>query len=707
MAISLNDNLNINAPKPIDRKYSNNGIPFTSVAEANTAIAAGVRSIGLTVNINYAEYWYKQGTSDSDLVLKFADAGTSGNGLQFESGLTATEGVVRFGGELLQDTTVNGDFSLTLQPSTFAVNTSSGIAMSSNDGITIQNNGGVGGLTIENNTLDGEAAGMTINTYNGLDINLQGSTGNFDVNVRGANFIIGNNDTELNLQGGGGSIDVGVNGFEVHLSSGGPVVELGGDSWMIGYPDNVYINSLDGLMTIYANSTGLEVTANDFDLTSSNEIEMHSNDATFHMMSGGRVEITNNTYGVALDYFGGLVYVDDYSADFQDRSLVDKAYVDNTINALSGTNGNDYTFNDGLTETDGVVRLGGTLNSNVSIDLNSLNFGLGSNTLTNASLTLGFGSSNNFSNAYRSVAFGNSNNLTSSSTSFAFGGSNNLSNGYYSMAFGSNNTASNSNAIAMGANAIASGYNSLAIGYNTQATQSYTQSFGYNSQATQSYAQAQGYYTLASGYYSQARGQYAQATGENAVALGGGWGETKAVLASGSSSFNLSANNNSQTNGHGALADYSAIFGGLNHNIPSTSQRSVIIGGNAIKARASDPDQVYVSNFNIVNTPALAGTIGYSYLVRESGTGKVKSILSSTIESNTRYSTTIDGDNTTTDFVVTHGLGSRAVIVQVMNNDSPYNTIETSVERTTIDTVTIGFSPAPTSSDSYLVLILK
>lgn len=63
--------------------------------------------------------------------------------------------------------------------------------------------------------------------------------------------------------------------------------------------------------------------------------------------------------------------------------------------------------------------------------------------------------------------------------------------------------------------------------------------------------------------------------------------------------FNVSRNTASQTSTHGSLAQDGAILGGIDHNIPSTSPRSAIFGGNAIKARPNDPDNVYVPYFNV------------------------------------------------------------------------------------------------------------
>lgn len=84
---------------------------------------------------------------------------------------------------------------------------------------------------------------------------------------------------------------------------------------------------------------------------------------------------------------------------------------------------------------------------------------------------------------------------------------------------------------------------------------------------------------------------------------------------------NISRNTSAQTVGHGALALDSFILGGIDHNIPSDSPRSVIIGGNAIKARASDPDNLYVPYLNI--TQIAQDDSLTQVLVRNSTTGKL------------------------------------------------------------------------------------
>ena len=71
MAIILNDNVKVNAGKPVESKYLNvSNAPFGSIAQVNTQISISERYAGLTVNINGEEYWYKDGVTDGDLVPK-------------------------------------------------------------------------------------------------------------------------------------------------------------------------------------------------------------------------------------------------------------------------------------------------------------------------------------------------------------------------------------------------------------------------------------------------------------------------------------------------------------------------------------------------------------------------------------------------------------------------------------------------------------
>lgn len=78
MAVTVNDSIQSNSPKPLDNKYgvfaSGAFRAYTSVAEANSNLGTAVRSIGLTVLVNTGsgnvEYWYQAGTADGNLISK-------------------------------------------------------------------------------------------------------------------------------------------------------------------------------------------------------------------------------------------------------------------------------------------------------------------------------------------------------------------------------------------------------------------------------------------------------------------------------------------------------------------------------------------------------------------------------------------------------------------------------------------------------------
>ena len=62
------------------------------------------------------------------------------------------------------------------------------------------------------------------------------------------------------------------------------------------------------------------------------------------------------------------------------------------------------------------------------------------------------------------------------------------------------------------------------------------------------------------------------------------------------------------------------------------------------------------------------------------------------------------GDGSATSYTVTHNLNTRDVIVTVYDNSSPYAEVITDVAHTTVNTVTIAFSVAPTSNQYRVVV---
>ncbi len=115
MAIIINDNLAVNIGKPIDSKYLNITTPWISIGAVNAGIPLSYRYTGLTVNILGAEYWYANGITNGDLVLKTNIGTLTGttNGLHLANNGTQ----VALGGVLSGDTSFsNGILSYSTHP---------------------------------------------------------------------------------------------------------------------------------------------------------------------------------------------------------------------------------------------------------------------------------------------------------------------------------------------------------------------------------------------------------------------------------------------------------------------------------------------------------------------------------------------------------------------------------------------------------------
>lgn len=145
MAINLSDNIFSNSPKPVEGRYVTlNGIPFTSSAHATGSLSPSVRFQGLTVLVSssteIAEYWWKEGTTDSDLILKTATAGIF---------LTTASNVNN--GNVLTISKSNGDGY------TITIDTGSGTTYNQGPGITIDGNDNISASIGEGLRFDGNS----------------------------------------------------------------------------------------------------------------------------------------------------------------------------------------------------------------------------------------------------------------------------------------------------------------------------------------------------------------------------------------------------------------------------------------------------------------------------------------------------------------------------------------------------------------------
>lgn len=82
MAINFNDNLNILKGQPIDSRYfATNGLPYTSTSSVLSQIPITYRYLGLTVNVNKVEYWFKDDLNTIILKETGTDSSAGGSGV--------------------------------------------------------------------------------------------------------------------------------------------------------------------------------------------------------------------------------------------------------------------------------------------------------------------------------------------------------------------------------------------------------------------------------------------------------------------------------------------------------------------------------------------------------------------------------------------------------------------------------------------------
>jgi hypothetical protein len=304
----------------------------------------------------------------------------------------------------------------------------------------------------------------------------------------------------------------------------------------------------------------------------------------------------------------GMEYFADYSADFTLRSLVDKGYVDYTTN--------QGIFVDVANEIDSVVLPG--LSSPVRSIKPRQAQAQGQITLTNGSSAIA-GVGTNFTNTdpadglsfwYQLWVVDSNNDLYRIMLSSVTDDTTATMDRCYTRAAVEAGYTAAPPTTFQGVTgtydfviveAIAEESYSMAAGNQTFA-KNYSTAIGGSAVAVGQTSFATGLYGYASGNQSfVAGGAYARAEGNQSFAGGYGYSSVgkKGPLAGGVSSFAFFGADSNQTTGHGALGNYSAILGGFNSNVPSDSLRSVVIGGNTIKATAATPDTVFLPKLRI------------------------------------------------------------------------------------------------------------
>jgi hypothetical protein len=102
----------------ISKYYNDYGTVYNDITEVNSELPIGIRYIGLTVNVNKEEYWYKNSIDDGDLVLKQTGGSqsVSGSGIinripVWNSINGLTNSVISDIGSILIDRSIDGDAS--------------------------------------------------------------------------------------------------------------------------------------------------------------------------------------------------------------------------------------------------------------------------------------------------------------------------------------------------------------------------------------------------------------------------------------------------------------------------------------------------------------------------------------------------------------------------------------------------------------------
>lgn len=250
MAIIINDNIQVNAGKPVENKYLNElNASYTGTSQVTSTISIPERYIGLTVNVNNNEYWFATGVTNSDLILK-SNTGTTFNGIQnIGSGIGVLSGVTENNTYNLKSIVGSGNTSIINSGDTIVINSvSSGESYTFNNGLTES------GGTV---SLGGSVQGFTFEYPDGFsyDEHSWGATDNQrfrDYYIEGTN---GNDYTEA--------------------------------FWSLG---RIYLDVTDD-----GNTSFLQIDDNDIQLNVGG-----SSSSSFRMRTDGRIETTSSSRGLTI-----------------------------------------------------------------------------------------------------------------------------------------------------------------------------------------------------------------------------------------------------------------------------------------------------------------------------------------------------------------------------------------------------------------------
>lgn len=258
--LNLPFGIDVLTSKPVDAKYYNNtGATYTGTAQVLSELAAGERSIGLTVNVSGVEYWFKDGITNGDLVEKLitftlaSGNGTTANGNSVDVGGNATNDIIittgnrfKVGGSTNFLDWAATDFNVTVDGATKSISLNSG----GNDEIHIDNGG--------SNVINVKPTGIQVDTDDLL------------VNSGASATIVVVDDIQLTAS------DVNANAVNV---------DLRGTSDWYGYSDNQIKLTTANLSTITLNPTETVIDGNGTG-TAYGKVSVGGNYATIEAATG-------------------------------------------------------------------------------------------------------------------------------------------------------------------------------------------------------------------------------------------------------------------------------------------------------------------------------------------------------------------------------------------------------------------------------------
>jgi len=658
MAIILNDNVQVNLGKPVDNKYYQPTLnrPYTGVGEVNSTIIEALRYTGLTVNIGGVEYWYKDGVTDPDLIEKSGGVGTASNGL------TLIGSDVKLGGSLTGDTTIlgngnnlnfNGVGIINLSATTIN-NISNGyeFSLGSVDAIFTDNSGNGEGIKygadytatfvsrslVDKAYVDAVATGifpkeavLVATTGNTI---LSGLTTIDGILISNGDRVLVKNQTNAEENGvyiSSGSTWSRSADFDGapsgEVSQGALIPVLTGNtnistSWILITADPITVGVTDLSFAKFSQllniSGGNGIETNLVGLNQNISVDLATNSGL--AFSLGQLTIDSNIAGSGLTWNSGVINVNASNAAINGTEIPIKFNGSNnlivdSIPIATALGTPIITALNGLNKSGNIVRLGGVLTQVTTIDNSSFDLVInGKSALYN----------DDYSGTYvnRSIPdVGYVTGLTSGLQSEITTNVINISGNTANITFLGTLSGLTETALQTANNGLTvNGTNVRLGGTLTGNTCIDTGSFGL----------AIGYGATASGNNSTAFGNNTTASGCASISSGFGI-PTKEVLSSGLTSFNHSTNNASQTVGHGALAPYSAILGGLNHNIEVGNTSATIIGGSLIKLTGTTYiDTTAVSKLALMTAPNSGSSD--QVLVRNTSTGLVEYVSKSSLD---------------------------------------------------------------------------